>query len=97
MSIFDAQYIRDEAGLSWGEDYVLGLLESTAPTTYSRVASLVNKQKALTSASTNKYLKMLVAKGLVQKTDDKKDLRLVHYTLTVKGEKLVEKLKHAVK
>ena len=97
MSIFDAQYIRDGAGLSWGEDYVLGLLDSTAPTTYSRIAALVNKQKALTSASANKYLKMLVEKDLVRKTDDKKDLRIVHYTLTGKGEKLVKELKHAVK
>ena len=97
MSIFDAQYIRDGAGLSWGEDYVLGLLDSTAPTTYGRVTSLVNKQKALTSASVNKYLKMLVAKELVTKTVDKKDLRVLHYTLTVKGEKLLEKIKHAVK
>jgi len=97
MSIFDAQYIRDRAGLSWGEDYVLGLINSTAPTIYSRIAYLVNKQKALTSASANKYLKMLVEKDLVRRTPDKKDLRLIHYTLTGKGEKLVKELKDAVK
>jgi len=97
MSIFDAQYIRDKTGLSWGEDYVLGLIDSTAPTIYSRIAALVNKQKAVTSASANKYLKSLVEKGLVLRTADKKDLRLVHYTLTSKGEKLMESLRNAVK
>jgi len=97
MSIFDAQYIRDNAGLSWGEDYVLGLIDSTSPTIYSRIAALVNKQKAVTSASANKYLKSLVEKGLVLRTADKKDMRLIHYTLTAKGEKMIKELKNAVK
>jgi len=97
MSIFDAQYIRDSAGLSWGEDYVLGLIDSTSPTIYSRIAALVNKQKAVTSASANKYLKSLVEKGLVLRTADKKDMRLIHYTLTAKGEKMIKELKNAVK
>ena len=97
MSVFDAQYIRDKTGLSWGEDYVLGLIDSTAPTIYSRIASLVNKQKAVTSASANKYLKSLVEKGLVSRTADKKDQRMIQYTLTTKGEKLMESLRNAVK
>jgi DNA-binding MarR family transcriptional regulator len=97
MSIFAAQYIRDKTGLSWGEDYVLGLIDSTAPTIYSRIAALVNKQNAVTSASANKYLKSLVEKGLVLRASDKKDLRLIHYTLTTKGEKIMKELKNAVK
>jgi DNA-binding MarR family transcriptional regulator len=97
MSIFDAQYIRDKTGLSWGEDYVLGLIDSTSPTTYSRIAALANKQKAVSPPSANKYLKSLFYKGLVLKAADKKDRRVVHYTLTAKGEKLVKELKDAVK
>lgn len=97
MSIFNSQYVRSKLGLTWGEDYVLGLIASTAPTTYSRISALVNKQKTMSAVSAYKYVHILMDKKLVSKTVDEEDKRLKGYALTEKGKKMIKELSDAVK
>lgn len=97
MSIFDAQYIRKKHNLSWGEDYMLGLVDRTAPITTMRAIELGEKLCGLTNVTIQTKLKSLVAKNLVAKKKDKDDGRLVIYSLTEKGKRLVGSLRDAVK
>jgi DNA-binding MarR family transcriptional regulator len=97
MSIFDSQYVRSKLGLSWGEDYVLGLIASTAPTTYSRIGAVAVKHKAMSNVSAYKYVHILMDKKLITKSVDAEDKRLKEYTLTEKGKKMIKELQDAVK
>ena len=97
MSIFNSQYVRSKLGLSWGEDYVLGLIASTAPTTYSRIGAVATKHKAMSTVSAYKYVHILMDKKLIAKTTDKDDKRLKEYSLTEKGKKMITELQDAVK
>lgn len=97
MSIFDAQYIRQKNNLSWGEDYVLGLIDKASPITTSRAIALGEKLCGLTGCTIQKKLNSIVTRGYAEKNHDKDDKRLVVYTLTDKGKRLVRSLRDAVK
>jgi DNA-binding MarR family transcriptional regulator len=96
MTIFVTQHIRDKAGITWGEDYVLGLIDKTAPTTASRIVDLVKKQKAMTPPTAYKYIAILTTKKLISRKDDAQDKRMFNYSLTEKGKKLMESLRNGV-
>jgi DNA-binding MarR family transcriptional regulator len=97
MTLFVTQHIRDKAGITWGEDYILGLVEKTAPTTASRIVDLVKKQKAMTPPTVYKYIASLATKKLISRKYDTQDKRMINYSLTEKGNKLMESLRNAVK
>ena len=97
MSVFDNQHVRSKHELSWGEDYVLGLVSKTEPITFSRVLELVKKQDVMAGPTTNRYLGMLVEKKLLVKKPDEHDLRLVYFCTTEKGKRLLQELRNAVK
>jgi len=97
MTIFVTQHIRDKVGLSWGEEYVIGLVEKTEPITTTRLLSLVSKQRAMVSTTAQTNMKSAIAKKLISKRKDTEDGRVVHYTLTDKGKKLMQELRDAVK
>ena len=97
MTIFVTQHIRDKVGLSLGEEYVLGLVEKTEPITTTRLLSLVSKQRAMVATTAQTNMKSAIDKKLIIKRKDTEDGRVVHYTLTDKGKKLMQELRNAVK
>ena len=97
MTIFVTQHIRDKVNLSWGEEYVLGLVEKTEPITTTRLLSLVSKQRAMVATTAQTNMKSAIDKKLIIKRKDTEDGRVVHYTLTDKGKKLMQELRNAVK
>lgn len=97
MSIFDAQYIRQKHDLSWGEDFVLGLIDRTAPISVTRAVDLGTKMGGLTNGTIQKKVRSVIEKGLVTKQKDAEDARLVMFVLTEKGKRLVRSIRDAVK
>jgi DNA-binding MarR family transcriptional regulator len=97
MTIFATQHIRDKAGVAWGEEYVIGLVEKTEPITTTRLHALINKQSAMVTTTANYHIKNAINKKLIYKHNDPEDKRLVYHSLTEKGRKLMEDLRNAVK
>jgi DNA-binding MarR family transcriptional regulator len=97
MSIFDGQHIRNKVNLCWGEDYVLGLVDRTAPTASTRILDLVRKQGAMSVPTAQKYLKSLLDRKLVSRKKDHDDRRLTVFSLTDKGLTIMKEIRDAVK
>jgi len=95
MTIFATQHIRDKADISWGEEYVLGLVEMTEPINTTRIQALVLKQGAMVYSTAQYHIEQAIAKSFIRKHKDKEDGRIVYHSLTEKGKKLMEKLRDA--
>jgi len=97
MTIFATQHIRDEVGVSWGEEYVIGLVEKTEPITTTRLLALVNKQGAMVSTTAQYHVNSAIAKKLMRKYNESDDKRSVYHALTDKGREFMKELRNAVK
>lgn len=97
MSVFDGQHIRNRLNLVWGEDYVLGLIDKTAPTTSTRILDLVKKQGVMSVSTGQKYLKSLIDRKLVTRKADDEDKRTATFNPTEKGKTIMKELRDAVK
>jgi repressor of nif and glnA expression len=97
MTIFATQHIRDKMGVSWGEEYVIGLVEKTEPITTTRLLALVNKQGAMVATTAQYHVKLAIEKKLIRKYNEPDDKRSVYHALTDKGKKFMEDLRDAVK
>jgi DNA-binding MarR family transcriptional regulator len=96
MTIFVTQHIRDKVGLSWGEEYVVGLVEKTEPITTSRILALVTKQGAMNQTTAQRHIKSAVNKKLINKFQEQDDGIRVYHELTDKGKKLMQELRNGV-
>jgi len=66
-NIYTTQAVRDKHGLSWSEEYILGMIaKQISPTTMS-VLSDAKKRKVMSHATTHKYLTSLSKKKYVAK------------------------------
>ena len=88
-NIFITQKVRHKHGVSWEEEYILGLIAHSQRLNVSEVIAASNQ--VMTQATAHKYLTQLVDKQLIKHNigDDK---RIKVLTLTPKGEKIIKEL-----
>ena len=89
MNIYMTQPVRKKHGVSWEEEYILGLVNHGDVVRVTTVLDVSNE--VMTQATTHKYLTQLVDKQLIKHNigDDK---RIKVLTLTPKGEKIIKEL-----
>ena len=64
MNIYMTQPVRKKHGVSWEEEYILGLVDHAENASVSKVLSLA--KEAMTQATTHKYLTQLIDKRMVE-------------------------------
>ena len=64
MNIYMTQPVRKKHGVSWEEEYLLGLVDHTENVTVSKVLELA--KEAMTQATTHKYLTQLIDKRMLE-------------------------------
>ena len=94
MNVFLKQPVRENYRIRWEEEYFLGMISTIGKMSTTNVLDMAEKQDTMSPATAHKYLLSLVTKKLVNNKRDKEDKRLTGFTLTAKGEKCIEELKH---
>ena len=89
MNAYLTQAVRSKHGISWQEEYLLGLVGHKRMMQVSEVLSA--SKEAMTNATTHKYLTQLIDKGLA-KHDLRADKRIKMVVLTKAGEKLIREI-----
>jgi DNA-binding MarR family transcriptional regulator len=86
------QPVRKKHGVSWEEEYILGLVDHAENATVSKVLELA--KEAMTQATTHKYLTQLIDKRMVEHIvgDDK---RIKVLGLTKAGFKFLNEISDA--
>jgi DNA-binding MarR family transcriptional regulator len=86
------QPVRKKHGVSWEEEYILGLVDHTENVTVSKVLELA--KEAMTQATTHKYLTQLIDKRMLEHIvgDDR---RIKVLGLTKAGIKFLNELSDA--
>lgn len=91
-NIFMTQRIRHKHGISWEEEFILGLVGHTGTLT---VMSLISaSHEVMTHGTAHKYLTQLIDKEYL-KHDYKIDRRVKMVALTSKGEKYLKEIANA--
>ena len=88
-NIFITQKVRHKHGVSWEEEYILGLIAHSQRLNVSEVIAASNQ--VMTQATTHKYLTQLIDKDYL-KHDHKIDRRVKIVLLTAKGEKYIREI-----
>lgn len=72
MNIYMTQPVRKKHGVSWEEEYILGLVDHAESATVSKVLELA--KETMTQATTHKYLTQLIDKRMLEHIvgDDKR-------------------------
>lgn len=72
MNIYMTQPVRKKHGVSWEEEYILGLVEHAESATVSKVLEIAKED--MTQATTHKYLTQLIDKRMLEHIvgDDKR-------------------------
>ena len=92
MNIYMTQPVRKKHGVSWEEEYILGLVDHTENVSVSKVLSIA--KEAMTQATTHKYLTQLIDKGML-KHNIGDDRRIKVLGLTKAGIKYLDELSDA--
>ena len=92
MNIYMTQPVRKKHGVSWEEEYILGLVDHTENVSVSKVLSIA--KEVMTEATTHKYLTQLIDKRMVEHLvgDDR---RIKVLGLTKAGFKFLNELSDA--
>lgn len=88
-NLYETQPVRKKHGLSWEEEYILGLVANAKSVKVSAVLGISNE--VMTQATTHKYLTQLLDKEYV-KHDVVEDRRVKPVKLTAKGQKFIKEL-----
>jgi len=64
VNIYMTQPVRKKHGVSWEEEYILGLVDHAESATVSKVLELA--KEAMTQATTHKYLTQLIDKRMLE-------------------------------
>lgn len=97
MNAYETQPIRKRHKITWQEEYILGMINVEAPLGTMAILNIADIQGVMSSATTHKYLKKLVAKKLVSERSDRVDGRGLVFTNNAKGEALLKEIKDAYK
>jgi predicted transcriptional regulator len=93
-NIYLTQPIRRSHGVSWEEEYLLGLIHHRQSVRVTDI--LKTSSEVMTLATTHKYLTQLVDKKLAKHAiGDDKRIKMVN--LTPKGEKIIKEIAHVSK
>ena len=92
---YATQDIRRRNRISWQEEFVLGMVKEESPIGTTGVLKIALERGIMSSATTHKYLKKLVAKKLLIEKIDANDRRGWVLSVSAKGETVLEEIKHA--
>ena len=92
MNIYMTQPVRKKHGVSWEEEYILGLVDHTESVSVTKVLNL--SKEVMTNATTHKYITQLIDKRMLEHTigDDK---RIKVLGLTRAGIRYLDELSNA--
>lgn len=90
-NIYLTQPIRRNHGVSWEEEYLLGLINHRRKLRVTDI--LQTSSEVMTLATTHKYLTQLSDKKLIKHTVGT-DKRIKEVTLTAKGDKIIKEIAH---
>jgi DNA-binding MarR family transcriptional regulator len=90
-NIFMTQRTRHKYGVSWEEEFILGLVAYNGSLNVSAV--IAASSDVMTQATTHKYLTQLIDKDYL-KHDYKIDKRIKMVGLTTKGVKYIKEIAH---
>lgn len=94
MNAFESQHIRNKYNINWLSEYIVGMIGNLGAMNTTRVLAMCERHKIMSSATAHKYLKLGVDQKLLVQKWGKTDKRECEFTLTAKGEKFLEELKH---
>ena len=92
MNIYMTQPVRKKHGVSWEEEYILGLVDHAESATVSKVLELA--KESMTQATAHKYLTQLIDKRMVEHIVGK-DRRIKVLGLTKAGTKFLNEMSNA--
>lgn len=95
MNAYDTHEVRKQHRIGWQEEYVLGMVNAETPIGTMGVLKIAESQAVMSPATTHKYLHKLIAKKFVSEKHDKLDKRTVVLSVSAKGDKFLEEIKHA--
>lgn len=94
MNAFESQHIRNKYKINWLTEYIIGMIGNLGGMSTTRVLAMCDRHEIMSSATAHKYLKLGVEHKLLNQKWSKTDKRETEFTLTAKGEKFLEELKH---
>jgi len=94
MNAFESQHIRNKYNINWLSEYIIGMIGNLGAMNTTRVLAMCERHKIMSSATAHKYLKLGVDQKLLVQKWGKTDKRECEFTVTAKGEKFLEELKH---
>ncbi len=83
MLLFKSQHIRNQHGVSWYEELLLGAVASLGETWTNDVIDSVRETMSANTA--HKYVTQLIDKGYLEQTRSKKDKRFANVKLSKKA------------
>ncbi len=95
MNAYKSQPVRNTYGVTWQEEYIIGMLEYLGPVNGSYVLDTCARECGMSPATAHKYLQLTVLKKFVRKQRGKDDYRMTFFVVTQKGKKFLEEVKHA--
>ena len=94
MNAFTTQHVRDKYGVTWQEEYILGMVNALTSMNTTRVLDMCNKQSLMSPATAHKYLKSNVYRKMLVQKRSKEDKRETEFVVSAKGTQFLEEIKH---
>ena len=94
MFLFKTQHVRNQHGVSWFEEILMGAIYELGRTWTSDVMDSV--RGTMSSNTAHKYITQLVEKEYVAQQRTKTDKRYAHLSLTDKGKKYLTEIEEAL-
>ena len=83
MILYKTQHLREQHGISWYEELLLGAISALGETWTNDVIDSV--RSTMSSNTAHKYVTQLINKGYLQQTRGKKDKRYANVDVTQKA------------
>jgi predicted transcriptional regulator len=93
MNAYLTQPIRAKFGVTWQEEYLMGMVANTEKVSVTNILAKANE--VMTLATTHKYLTQLIDKKMLTHKVEK-DKRVKFVTLTSKGVKFLNTISEGV-
>ena len=83
MFLFNTQQVRNQYGISWSEEFLMGAIDSLGASWTNDVIDVVRETMSPNTA--HKYIMQLIDKGYAEQRRGSKDKRYAHVSLSAKG------------
>lgn len=94
MFLFKTQHVRNQHGVSWFEEVLMGAIADLGSTWTNDVMDSV--RDVMSPNTAHKYITQLIEKGYVAQQRAKQDMRYAHLTLTDKGTQYLSEIEAAL-